>query len=60
MKNKHKDYGIGIPQHEIEALVRVLLPDIQAFFASEEGMKEYLEWEASQAKESNPKNRPLK
>ena len=32
-----KDYGTGIPQREIEALARCLLPSIQKFFESEEG-----------------------
>ena len=27
-KKKHNDYGTGIPLHEVEALVRVLLPEI--------------------------------
>ena len=53
MPNKHNDYGTGIPEHEIEAFARVLLPDIQAFFATEEGRKEYAEWEENQAKEKD-------
>ena len=43
-KKKPNDYGTGIPYHEIEALARVLLPEIQAFFESEEGRREYAEW----------------
>ena len=31
-KRKINDYGTGIPYHEVEALARVLLPEIQAFF----------------------------
>lgn len=34
----------GIPQHEIEALARCLLPEIQKFFESEEGKREFTEW----------------
>ena len=30
-----------LPQHEIDALVRHFLPQIKAFFESEEGQKEY-------------------
>jgi len=41
------DHGTGIPYHEIEALARVLLPEIQAFFNSEEGQKEFAEWKAN-------------
>lgn len=41
-------YIPSIPKRELEALARVLLPDIQAYFASEEGQREYAEWEAQQ------------
>ena len=47
-KKKPNDYGTGIPYHEVEALARVLLPSIQAFFESEEGQREYAEWKAQQ------------
>lgn len=30
----------NIPKHELEALARCFLPDIQAFFESEEGRKD--------------------
>ena len=47
---KHtEDYGTGIPRHEIDALARLLLPEIQAFFASEEGQRDYAEWTQAQA-----------
>ena len=45
---KESDYGTGIPKHKIEALVRVLLPEIQKFFESEEGQREFAEWKAQQ------------
>lgn len=35
-----------IPRHELEALARCLLPAIQAYFESEEGQREFAEWEA--------------
>ena len=41
------DYGMGIPYHEVETLARVLLPEIQAFFESEDGQREYAEWKAA-------------
>lgn len=34
----------NIPKHEIETLTRWFLSDIQAFFESEEGQREYQEW----------------
>ena len=43
---KQSDYGTGIPLHEVEALARVLLPEIQAFFESKEGQREFAEWKA--------------
>ena len=43
-KKKVNDYGTGIPYHEVEALARVLLPEIQTFFESKEGQREFAEW----------------
>ena len=37
--------------HEVEALARILLPQIQAFFESEEGQKEFAEWKEKQQSE---------
>lgn len=54
-KKKINDYGTGIPYHEVEALARVLLPEIQAFFESEEGQREYAEWKAQQRAEQENK-----
>ena len=48
MGKKRKDYGTGIPEHEIEALARCLLPEIQKFFESEEGNREFEEWKREQ------------
>ena len=45
-KKRPNDYGTGIPYNEVEALARVLLPEIQAFFESEEGHREFAEWRA--------------
>lgn len=50
-KKKINDYGTGIPYHEVEALARVLLPEILAFFESEEGQREYAEWKTKQQAE---------
>ena len=38
----------GVPKHELEAIVRTFLPDIIAFFQSEEGRKEFQEWKQEQ------------
>ena len=44
-KKKVNDYGTGIPVHEVDALARILLPKIQAFFE-----REFAEWKAQQEK----------
>lgn len=33
-----------IPQHQIEAIARCIMPDILAFYESEEGRREFAEW----------------
>lgn len=40
----------NIPKYKLEILARQLLPQIQAFFESEEGRKEYEGWKAGQGK----------
>lgn len=59
MKNgkskKPNDYGTGIPQYEMEALARVLLPEIEKFYASEEGQRRFAQWQAEQAREESTK-----
>ena len=50
-KRKINDHGTGIPYHEVEALARVLLPEIQAFFESEKGQREFADWKAQQQTE---------
>jgi len=47
-KKKPNDHGTRIPVHEVEALARVLLPEIQAFFESVEGQQAFAEWKAQQ------------
>ena len=36
------------PDHVIETIARCLWPDIQAFFESEEGQREFAKWKALQ------------
>ena len=33
-----------IPQYQIEAIARCIMPDILAFYESEEGQREFTEW----------------
>lgn len=39
----------GLPKHELEILARYFLPQIQAYFQSEEGREEYAAWQQEQA-----------
>ena len=39
-----------IPQHQIEAIARCILPDILAFYESEVGQREFAAWQAQQVK----------
>ena len=55
-KKKVNDYGTGIPVHEVDALARILLPKIQAFFESEEGQREFAEWKAQQGQDKKKQN----
>lgn len=46
----------GIPQHEIEHIARCILPDILAYYESEEGQREFQDWLAQrEAKASEGK-----
>jgi hypothetical protein len=48
-KRRKKDYGTGVPDHEVEAIAECLLPAIRDFFESEEGQREFDEWKQKQA-----------
>jgi len=50
MAKKYKDYGTGIPRHEMEALARVLLPTFQEMAKDENLQKEFAEWSAAREK----------
>lgn len=47
-----------IPQHQIEAIARCILPDILAFYESEEGQREFAEWQEQHQKETNLQDKP--
>ncbi len=49
----------SIPEHAIETFARCVLPDIQAFFATEEGQREFAEWKAEQQKRAAEKSAAL-
>lgn len=41
---RRKRNTTGIPDYEINALARAILPAIQALFETEEGQREFEEW----------------
>ncbi|MBD5161248.1 MAG: hypothetical protein HDT14_04390 [Oscillibacter sp.] len=43
-KRKNPINNTDIPQHQIEAIARCILPDILAFYESKEGQREFEEW----------------
>jgi len=51
--SEKKNQTIEIPQYEIDSLARCLLPQIQKYFESEEGKREFEEWKRQQD-EKNP------
>ena len=47
----------GIPQHIIESIARCILPDIIAYYKTEEGQRQFQEWKAMQeAEQTEGKN----
>ena len=38
----------GIPEHVLESIARMVLPDIIAFFETEEGQREFEAWRQAQ------------
>ena len=44
-----------IPQHQIEAIARCIMPDILAFYESEEGQREFAAWKEKQRQDTPDK-----
>ena len=42
----------GIPQHIIESIARCILPDIIAYYETEEGQRQFQEWKVLQETEA--------
>lgn len=47
----------NIPNEELKTIARCFLPDIIAFFESEEGKREFDEWEQQKEKEEKSKHK---
>ncbi|MFG6353344.1 MAG: hypothetical protein K1W21_17470 [Oscillospiraceae bacterium] len=46
-----------IPQYQIEAIACCIMPDILAFYESEEGQREFAEWKKRREAEKQEDNR---
>ena len=49
-----------IPQYQIEAIARCILPDILAFYKSEEGQRKFAEWQEQHLTEEAAKDQTTK
>lgn len=56
-KKKKLVNNTNIPEHRIEAMARCLLPDIIAYYRSEEGQREFAEWKAQHDKEKTERGK---
>ena len=45
-KKKIPRNDLGIPEYEMDSLARVLLPILQTYLASEEGRRDWQEWQS--------------
>ena len=55
-KKQQPKTDFDIPEYQLESLARVLLPIMQEYLSSEQGQKDYTEWQQSQLnKQSNNK-----
>lgn len=60
-RKKNPINNSGIPQHAIETIARCILPDIVAYYESEEGQREFQEWMAKrEAEQTERKTGELK
>ena len=46
-----------IPEYQLESLARVLLPIMQEYLSSEQGQKDYAEWQKSQLNNQQSNNK---
>lgn len=51
-EKRQNPYEIELPQSIIDSFARFLVPEIQKFYASEQGQKELTEWEKKSSDKS--------
>ncbi len=55
-KKQQPKTDFDIPEYQLESLARVLLPIMREYLSSEQGQKDFAEWQQSQLnKQSNKK-----
>lgn len=54
----NKQATAKIPKHILDELARCFLPDIQAYYETAEGRKEYEEWKKATQTSQTPQNAP--
>ena len=61
-EESHNLENVYLPPHAVEGIARSILPDIQAYFQTEEGQAEFEKWQTEQAALGvpNPKAKPKK
>ncbi len=47
-RKKQPKTDFDIPEYQLESLARVLLPIMQEYLSSEQGQKDFAEWQQSQ------------
>ena len=59
-KKRKQPHNLDIPEYQLESLARVLLPIMQEYLASEEGQKDYEEWQKQKLnnKQQNKEKEP--
>ena len=56
-KKQHPKTDFDIPEYQLESLARVLLPILQEYLSSEQGQKDYAEWQKSQLNNQQSNNK---
>ena len=50
---RNRNGSVGIPMHVLESIVDTMLPDIVAFFETDEGKREFEEWKEERRRAEN-------
>lgn len=55
-ENNDQQDDIELPQEIVESFARFLVPEIRKYYESEQGQREFKEWEEQQKKKENKKS----